>query len=118
MVIESVYSMDGNIGDLPKARELCNTYNMLLVVDEAHGLGTIGKTGRGLEEHYNMPGAVDVVCGTFSKSLASVGGFISGKDDLIQYMEFFAQGNMFSAPCSAYHAGAAMKCLEKITEKP
>ena len=49
---------------------------MYLIVDEAHGLGALGKTGRGLEEHYNMPGAIDVICGTFSKSLASVGGFI------------------------------------------
>jgi 7-keto-8-aminopelargonate synthetase-like enzyme len=90
MVIESVYSMDGDIGNLPEARRLCDKYNLLLICDEAHGLGTIGATGRGLEEHFNMPGACDVVCGTFSKSLASVGGYISGKDEMIQYMEFFA----------------------------
>lgn len=90
MVIESVYSMDGDIGNLPEARKLCDKYNTLLICDEAHGLGTIGKTGRGLEEYYNMPGACDVVCGTFSKSLASVGGYIAGKDEMIQYMEFFA----------------------------
>lgn len=83
MVIESVYSMDGDIGNLPAARELCDKFNITLVCDEAHGLGTIGKTGRGLEEYYNMPGSVDVICGTFSKSLASVGGFISSSDELI-----------------------------------
>jgi len=63
---------------------------MYLIVDEAHGLGALGKTGRGLEEHYNMPGAIDVICGIFLKSLASVGGFIAGNDDIITYMEFFA----------------------------
>lgn len=83
MVIESVYSMDGNIGDLPKAKALCNKYDITLICDEAHGLGTIGKTGRGLEEYYNMPGSIDVIVGTFSKSLASVGGFITGSDETI-----------------------------------
>lgn len=83
MVIESVYSMDGNIGNLPKARSLCDKYNAMLICDEAHGLGALGKTGRGLEEFYNMPDSIDVICGTFSKSLASVGGFITGKDEII-----------------------------------
>jgi 7-keto-8-aminopelargonate synthetase-like enzyme len=82
--------MDGNIGDLPNARRLADKYNLLLIVDEAHGLGVIGKTGRGLEEYYNMPGACDIVCGTFSKSLSSVGGFITGNSKTIQFMEFFA----------------------------
>jgi 7-keto-8-aminopelargonate synthetase-like enzyme len=79
MVIESVYSMDGNIGNLAKARALC----ILLIVDEAHGLGALGKTGHGLQEHYDMWGAPDVIVGTFSKSFASVGGYISGSDEII-----------------------------------
>jgi 7-keto-8-aminopelargonate synthetase-like enzyme len=90
MVIESVYSMDGNIGNLPKARALCDKYNILLVVDEAHGLGALGKTGRGIQEYYNMIGAPDVICGSFTKSFGSVGGYISASDEIIQYMEFFA----------------------------
>lgn len=118
MVIESVYSMDGNIGNLPLARALCDKYKIMLICDEAHGMGSLGKTGHGIEEFYNMPGACDVICGTFSKSLASVGGYITGKDEVIQYMEFFSQGNMFSAPCSAYHAGAALACIEKIEKHP
>jgi 7-keto-8-aminopelargonate synthetase-like enzyme len=75
--------MDGDIGDLPKARKFCDKYNMTLVVDEAHGLGTLGKTGRGVEEYFNMPGSVDVIVGTFSKSLASVGGFIASNSETI-----------------------------------
>ena len=81
--MESVYSIDGNIGDLPKAQALCLKYNIFLIVNEAHGLGALGKTGHALEKHFNMPGAIDVVCGTFSKSLASVGGYIAGNDDVI-----------------------------------
>ena len=83
MIIESVYSMDGNIGNLAKARALCDKYNILLIVDEAHGLGALGKTGHGLQEHYDMWGAPDVIVGTFSKYFASVGGYISGSDEII-----------------------------------
>lgn len=110
--------MDGDLGNLPEARRLSDKYDMTLICDEAHGLGVLGKTGRGLEEYYNMPGACDIICGTFSKSISSVGGFITGSSETIQFMEFLAQGNMFSAPCSAYHAGAAIKSFEKIMAKP
>ena len=81
--MESVYLIDGNIGDLTKAQDLCIKYNIFLTVDEAHGLGALGKTGHGLEEHFNMLCAIDVVCGTFSKSLASVSRYIAGNDDVI-----------------------------------
>lgn len=90
LVIESVYSMDGNIGDLPNARRLADKFGLTLICDEAHGLGVIGKTGRGLEEYFNMPGACDIVVGTFSKSLSSVGGFICGNSKTVQFMEFFS----------------------------
>ncbi len=118
LVIESVYSMDGNIGDLPNARRLADKFGLTLICDEAHGLGVIGRSGRGLEEYYDMPGACDIICGTFSKSLSSVGGYITGNRKTVHFMEFFAQGNMFSAPCSAYHAGAAIKSFEKILAEP
>lgn len=78
MVIESLYSMDGDVGDLPKARELCNKHNAVLLMDEAHGLGAIGPNGRGALDHFNIMDSphmnADVVVGTFSKSLSSVGG--------------------------------------------
>lgn len=68
--------MDGDIGDLPRARELCDKHNALLILDEAHGLGALGKTGRGAVEHFNMDKSkgADIIVGSFSKSLASVGG--------------------------------------------
>lgn len=118
MVIESVYSMDGDIANLPAARELCDKYGATLVCDEAHGMGTIGKTGRGLEEYYNMPGACDILVGTFSKSLSSVGGWVASDQKTIEFLQFFSQGNMFSAPLSAYHAAGALKCLQKLQANP
>lgn len=120
MIIESLYSMDGDIADLPKARELCTKYNALLIIDEAHGLGTLGKTGRGAVEHYNMSyeDNADVILGTFSKSLASVGGFICASKEIIVYMEFFAQGSMFSAGISVFSAAAAQKSLEILKNNP
>lgn len=88
MVIESLYSMDGDIGDLPKARELCDRFNAILLMDEAHGLGSIGTSGRGAMDHFNMLSSpeknADIVVGTFSKSLSSVGGYICASRQIIE----------------------------------
>lgn len=122
MVIESLQSMDGDIGDLPKARELCNRQGAILLMDEAHGLGAIGKTGRGALEHYGMLDQphmnADVIVGTFSKSLSSVGGYICATNQIIEQFEFFAQGNMFSAGISAQCAAAAQKSLQILLRNP
>lgn len=112
IIIESVYSMDGDIADLPVVRRLADQYNCRILLDEAHGLGVLGKTGRGLEEHFNMPGAADVIVGTFSKSIAGVGGFITGDRDLVDFLDFHAPGSVFSAPLTAYSAGGAMMAFE------
>lgn len=115
IVIESVYSMEGDIADLFVVRSLADAYNAKIICDEAHGLGVLGKTGRGLEEYYNMPGACDVLCGTFSKSIAGVGGFITCKKPLIDFMDFHAPGSVFSASLTAYSAGGALKAFELMT---
>ncbi|EPR59825.1 putative glycine C-acetyltransferase [Toxoplasma gondii TgCatPRC2] len=112
IVIESVYSMDGDIADLPVVRRLADQYNCRILLDEAHGLGVLGKTGRGLEEHFNMPGAADVIVGTFSKSIGGVGGYITGDNDLVEFLDFHAPGSVFSAPLTAYSAGGAMMAFE------
>ncbi|OXB70071.1 UNVERIFIED_CONTAM: hypothetical protein H355_003566 [Colinus virginianus] len=112
IVVESVYSMDGDIADLPTVRKLADQHNCRILVDEAHGLGVLGKTGRGLEEHFNMPYAADVIVGTFSKSIAGVGGYIVGDDDLVEYLDFHAPGSVFSAPLTSYSAGGAIKAFE------
>jgi len=118
MAIEGVYSMDGDIGDLPTARKLADKYNGVLILDEAHSVGTIGKTGRGAEEHFPGNVRADVVCGTFTKSIASVGGFITCGKDLRDFYTFYAPGVVFSAPLSAYHAGAADKAFEILDSTP
>ena len=118
MVIEGVYSMDGDIGNLPEARRLCDKYNGILILDEAHSMGTLGKTGRGCEEHYDYKYVADVVCGSFTKSAASVGGFLACSKDMRDFYTFYGPGVVFSAPLSAYHAGAADKALEIIMNEP
>jgi 7-keto-8-aminopelargonate synthetase-like enzyme len=118
MVIEGVYSMDGDIGNLPEARIVADKYKALLILDEAHSLGAIGKTGRGTEEFYNYKVQADIVCGSFTKSLASVGGYIACSKNYRDFYTFYGQGVVFSAPLSAYHAGAADKALEIIENHP
>ncbi|CDJ65144.1 serine palmitoyltransferase, putative [Eimeria necatrix] len=115
LVIESVYSMEGDIAELPVLRTLANNHNCKILCDEAHGLGVLGATGRGLEEHFNMPGACEVLCGTFSKSIGGVGGFITCKRPLIDFLDFHAPGSVFSASLTAYSAGGALKAFELMT---
>lgn len=112
MVIEGIYSMDGDIGDLPAARKLCDKYNGTLILDEAHSLGTIGKTGRGTEEYYNYEARADIICGSFTKAISSVGGYLTTNRKTREYYTFYAPGLVFSAPLSAYHAGAALRAFE------
>ena len=118
MVIEGVYSMDGDVGLLDKARAVCDKYAGTLILDEAHSLGAIGKTGRGTEEMYEFKHQADIICGTFTKSIGSVGGFITCSQKLRQFYTFYAPGAVFSAPLSAYHCGAADKSFEIIDMEP
>lgn len=116
--IESVYSMDGDIADLPVIKKLCTRYNAKLFIDEAHGLGALGTRGRGLEDHFDMMGAADMIVGTFSKSIGGVGGFIVASDDVIEFLDFHSISNVFSAPLPAYCAGGAIKAFELIDSQP
>ena len=118
MVIEGIYSMDGDVGDLPAARKLCDKYKGILVMDEAHSLGTLGKTGHGNEEIYDYKYKADVLCGTFSKSVSGVGGFLTCNQKLREFYTFYSPGLVFSAPLSAYHAGGALKAFEIIEQEP
>eukprot|EP00922_Rhytidocystis_sp_ex-Travisia-forbesii_P024476 GHVS01035925.1.p1 GENE.GHVS01035925.1~~GHVS01035925.1.p1 ORF type:complete len:821 (+),score=212.20 GHVS01035925.1:108-2570(+) len=114
IVIESVYSMDGDTADLAACVDLTTKHDCKIILDEAHGLGVVGATGRGLEEMYGLPGVCTMIVGTFSKSIATVGGYITGSQDLIDFMDFHAPGNVFSAPLAAYCAGAALRSFEII----
>jgi len=114
IIMEAVYSMDGTVGNLPAARSLCDKIGASLIVDEAHGLGVLGETGRGLSEHFKMSSSViDIRLGTFSKSFSSVGGFVTGTKSFIARCEMGSPGNVFTAGLSAYHAGAVLSTLRQ-----
>ncbi|RME81529.1 MAG: pyridoxal phosphate-dependent aminotransferase family protein, partial [Caldilineae bacterium] len=116
VVADAVFSMDGDIFPLPEAVELCRRYNARLMIDEAHSLGVLGPTGRGIEEYYNMPGVIDVKMGTLSKTIPGVGGYITGSQDLITFLKHTARGFVFSAalpPAVAAACKAAFDVIER-----
>jgi len=110
--------MDGDIGDLPAARQLADEFKGILILDEAHSLGTIGKTGRGTEEHFEYKVRADIICGSLTKSLGSLGGFIVCTEKLRVFYAFHAHGAVFSAPLSAFNTAAGLKSLEILEENP
>ena len=97
VIADAVFSMDGDIFPLPEAVELCRKYNARLMVDEAHSLGVLGATGHGIEEYFGMRGAIDIKMGTLSKTIPGVGGYITGDEDLINFLKHTARGFIFSA---------------------
>ena len=97
VVADAVFSMDGDIFDLPAAVALTRKYNARLMMDEAHSLGVLGATGRGIEEYFGMPGAIDIKMGTLSKTIPGVGGYIAGDRKLINFLRHTARAFVFSA---------------------
>jgi 8-amino-7-oxononanoate synthase len=119
LVVEGVYSMDGDIPDLPRLLELKHRYRCWLMVDEAHSLGVLGPTGRGLAEHFSLPStAVDIWMGTLSKTLASCGGYVAGEQALIDNLRHFAPGFLYSVGMAPAVAAAAHTALEILQEEP
>lgn len=118
VICDAVFSMDGDIIDLPRVVELCRKYDAWLMIDEAHSIGVLGKTGRGIEEHFNMEGAIDIKMGTLSKTIPSVGGYIAGSADLIKYLRHQSRAYIFSAALPPAQAAAAMEAFRVILEEP
>jgi 8-amino-7-oxononanoate synthase len=118
LVADAVFSMDGDIIDFPKLVELCRKYNSWLMMDEAHSLGVLGKTGRGIEEYFGMEDAVDIKMGTLSKTIPSVGGYIAGKFDLIDYLRHVSRAYIFSAALPPAQAAAANEAFKVILDEP
>lgn len=119
LIVEGVYSMDGDVVDLPRAVDAARRHNLLLMVDEAHSLGTLGATGRGVTEQFGVPaGAIDVLMGTLSKSLAGCGGYIAGNRELIEYLRFSAPGFVFSVGLSPPDTAAALAALDLLEREP
>lgn len=117
VVVDGVFSMGGDIVDLPKLVRICKKYSARLYVDDAHSLGVLGG-GRGTAAHFGLTKDVDIIMGTFSKSFASLGGFVAGDKDVINYIKHFARSFIFSASLPASNAMAAFAALEVMETEP
>ncbi len=119
VVVDAVFSMEGDIIDLPIVVEVCKKHNALLMVDEAHSLGVLGKTGGGVMEHFGLDANdVDIKMGTLSKSLASSGGFVASNDQIITYLRHHARGYIFSGALPAAYANVAIAGLDILQREP
>lgn len=117
VVVDGLYSMEGDIANLPEIVPLCKQYGARLMVDDAHAIGVLG-SGRGTAAHFNLTDGADLIMGTFSKSLASLGGFIAGEEDVIHYVKHFARSFIFSASISPPNAAAALAALRVMAREP
>lgn len=119
IVVEGVYSMDGDICNLPELIRLKKEYGAILMVDEAHSFGTIGDCGRGVTSYYNVnPKDVDILMGTLSKAAASCGGYIAGNRDYIKYLRYNSPGFIFSCGITPANTAAAYKAIDMFEEEP
>jgi len=118
VVSDSVFSMDGDIIDFPRMVDLCQKYHAYLMIDEAHSVGVLGETGRGIEEYFGMPGSIDIKMGTLSKTIPSVGGYVAGNRDLISYLRHASRAYIFSAALPPAQAAAAKAAFEVILDEP
>lgn len=117
VVVDGVYSMGGDFTPLPQIVEICKQYNARLLVDDAHGIGVAGG-GRGTSAHFGLADQVDLIMGTFSKSFASIGGFIAGSADVIHYVQHHARSLIFSAALPAPNLAAVLAALDIIENEP
>src|SRR5690606_34809887 len=114
VVTDGVFSMEGDLADLPALVELKKKYGARLMVDEAHGLGVMGQNGRGLCEHMGVEQDVDLVMGTFSKSFGSLGGVLAGPKEVIEWVQHKARAMVFQASMTPASVAAALAALEII----
>ncbi len=119
IVVEGVYSMDGDYPDLPRFVDLRDRYKAMLFVDEAHSIGTLGATGHGIVEHFGMRAdQVDLLMGTLSKSFGSCGGYIAGCKELVMYLKYTAPGFVYSVGLSPPNAAAALAAIRRVEQHP
>ncbi|HZI66883.1 MAG TPA: pyridoxal phosphate-dependent aminotransferase family protein [Thermoanaerobaculia bacterium] len=120
IVVDGVFSMEGDIAPLPQIVDAARTHDAAVMVDDAHGIGVLGATGRGTAEHFGLEDDVDLIMGTFSKSMASVGGFIAGDETVIDYIKHCARTLIFSAappPASVASALATVEIMDREPER-
>lgn len=118
IVFDGIFSMEGDIANLPEICALANKYQAMVMCDDAHAVGVIGDCGRGTASHFGLTNDVDIIMGTFSKSLASVGGYIASTKDAINYLKHTSRPMIFSASIPPSGVAAAMAALEIIKSEP
>ncbi len=119
VVVDAVFSMDGDIINLPEVSSLCRQYGAYLMVDEAHSLGVLGETGHGIEEHFDLPAdTIDIKMGTLSKTIPAAGGYVAGSKELITFLKHEARAFIFSAAVPPPSAAAAKAAFDVIEAEP
>jgi 7-keto-8-aminopelargonate synthetase-like enzyme len=119
VVVDGVYSMEGDVAPLPEIVALCQQFGALLMVDEAHSLGVLGANGRGVQEYFQLADdAIDIKMGTLSKAIPSVGGFVAARREIIDYLKHHARGFIFSSTLPAAQVAAARQALQILTREP
>ncbi len=118
IVTDGLFSMEGDIAKLDKIVELANKYNASVIVDDAHGIGVLGKHGSGTVNHFGLDGDIEVIVGTFSKSLASVGGFVAASSEVINFLQHNARTMIFSASLPPASAASVIAALDIIRDHP
>ena len=118
VVVDGVYSMEGDIAPLPEIVKVCKKYGARLMVDDAHGVGVLGRTGRGTAEHFGIEKDVDVIMGTYSKSMASIGGFVAASEEVIHYIKHTSRPLIFSASPPPASVASVIAALDIIDQEP
>jgi len=118
IIVDGVFSMEGDIADLPAIVRLAKAYGARIMVDDAHGIGVLGKGGRGTAEHFGLENEVDLIMGTYSKSLAAIGGFIAGPSDVVNWIKHLSRSMIFSASLPPPLVASVSTALDIIEEQP
>ena len=118
IIVDGVFSMEGDIADLPAIVRLAKAYGARIMVDDAHGIGVLGKGGRGTAEHFGLESEVDLIMGTYSKSLAAIGGFIAGPSEVIKWIKHLGRSMIFSASLPPSLVASVSAALDIIEEQP
>lgn len=118
IVVDGVFSMEGDTANLPEIINLAARHGARIYVDEAHAIGVLGEHGRGASEHYHVEGDVDLVMGTFSKSFGSIGGFVAARRDVIEYIKHHSRAFVYSASLAPANAAAVLKAIQIIEREP
>jgi 7-keto-8-aminopelargonate synthetase-like enzyme len=118
IIVDGVFSMEGDIADLPSIVSLAKAYGARILVDDAHAVGVLGQGGRGTAEHFGLEAEVDIIMGTYSKSLAAIGGFIAGSAEVINFVKHVGRSMIFSASLPPALVASVSAALDIIEEQP